>query len=40
MNEIHLDPHAINHRGLEVLSEAEVDELDEEEREKVHGVDA
>jgi len=40
MNEIHLDPHAINNRGLEVLSEAEVDELDDEERQKVHGVDA
>ena len=40
MNEIHLDPHAINNRGLEVLSEAEVDELDDEEKERVHGVDA
>jgi len=40
MNEIHLDPHAINNRGLEVLSEDEVAELDEEERERVHGVDA
>ena len=40
MNEIHLDPHAINNRGLEVLSEEEVAELEEEERERVHGVDA
>ena len=40
MQEIHLDPHAINNRGLEVLSPAEVDDLDDEERDRVHGVDA
>ena len=39
MQEIHLDPHAINNRGIEVLSEAELAELDDEEREKVHDVD-
>ena len=39
MQEIHLDPHAINNRGIEVLSEDELDALDDEEREKVHDVD-
>ena len=39
MQEIHLDPHAINNRGIEVLSEEELDALDDEEREKVHDVD-
>ena len=40
MQEIHLDPHAINNRGLEVLSEEDIAELDDDERERVHGVDA
>ncbi len=39
MQEIHLDPHAINNRGLEVLSAEELAELDDDEREKVHDVD-
>jgi len=39
MQEIHLDPHAINNRGLEVVSEAELAELDDDERQKVHDVD-
>ena len=39
MQEIHLDPHAINNRGIEVLSEDELAELDDEERQKVHDVD-
>jgi len=39
MQEIHLDPHAINNRGIEVLSEQELAELDDDEREKVHDVD-
>jgi ribonuclease R len=40
MQETHLDPHAINNRGLEVLSDAEIAELDDEDRERVHGADA
>ncbi len=38
MREIHLDPYAINNRGIEVLDEEELVDLDEEEREKVHDV--
>ncbi len=40
MREIHLDPYAINNRGVEVVDEEELDDLDEDEREKVHDVPA
>ena len=40
MEEIHLDPHAINSRGLEVVDADELAELDDDEREKVHDVPA
>ena len=40
MQEIHLDPYAINNRGLEVVDADELAEFDEEEREKVHDVPA
>jgi len=38
MEELHLDPHAINDRGLEVVDDAMFAELDDEEREGVHEV--
>jgi ribonuclease R len=40
MQEIHLDPHAINNRGLDVLDEDDLTKLDDEERQKVHGAEA
>jgi len=39
MQEIHLDPNAINNRGIAVLSGEDLAELDDDEREKVHDVD-
>ena len=36
MEELHLEPHAINDRGLEVVEDATFAEMDEEEREGVH----
>ena len=38
MEELHLEGHAINDRGLEVVDDAEFAEMDEEERENVHKV--
>ena len=38
MEELHLEGHAINDRGLEVVDDAEFAEMDEEERESVHEV--
>jgi ribonuclease R len=38
MEELHLEGHAINDRGLEVVDDAEFAEMDEEERENVHQV--
>jgi len=38
MEELHLEGHAINDRGLEVVDDAEFAEMDEEERETVHQV--
>jgi len=38
MEELHLEGHAINDRGLEVVDDAEFTELDEEERENIHQV--
>ncbi|RJX44736.1 ribonuclease R [Halonotius aquaticus] len=38
MEELHLEGHAINDRGLEVVDDADFAEMDEEERETVHQV--
>jgi ribonuclease R len=38
MEELHLDPHAINDRGLEVVDDADLAAMDDEERESVHEV--
>jgi len=38
MEELHLDPHAINNRGLEVIDDADLATIDEEDRESIHEV--
>ena len=38
MEELHLEGHAINDRGLEVVDDADLAEMDDEERESVHEV--
>ncbi|MFW6382550.1 MAG: RNB domain-containing ribonuclease, partial [Haloferacaceae archaeon] len=40
MQELHLDPHAVTNRGIEVLDAEELAALDDDEREKVHDVPA